>query len=395
MYPLLHSEDVIYLKKISFKLIKTDDIICFKKYGKLQTHRVIYKTDTYIITKGDNNLKADGRVYPRQIIGRVYQVKRNDEIFNPEDIYLFQSTLYFQEIVKITKALDKAGIDYVFLKGLPLHLYFEKTHPRRLYTDCDILINKEHTLTVISRLKKLGYIQISNDLNPIYHRLKDYDSQLLFYKPSQPIPIFLDVHVNAFVAIPQIGTLNYLYPNKLAQSINNDLLHNRVSEVIQGDIFQFPPLEEQIIFLSFNLFRDGYLGAYRYRLLKKLYQKLEKKKGGYSQLLIKIKKYKLENLIHPSVILLRKYFNFTAPSYFTESLYPTNIFRSQIHKLTLIDIFKTESRIEAGTNRFKLYFYLSQEPLIKKSLTFIQPKVLYGILWVLKTKLIKVNNLTG
>jgi len=129
MLPLLQANDVIYYRQTTFSRCKTNDLIMAKKNGQLFTHRVIYKTKKYLITKGDNNLQSDGKIYPRQIIAKVYQIKRNGKIFHPENLYLFQSTLYFQEIVKIKRAFEKEKIDFVFLKGLPLHLYFKGKHP--------------------------------------------------------------------------------------------------------------------------------------------------------------------------------------------------------------------------------------------------------------------------
>jgi len=67
-------------------------------------------------------LESDGKIHPQQIIRKVYQVKRDGRIFDPESLYLLQSTLYFQEIVKIKKAFEREGIGFVFLKGLPLHI---------------------------------------------------------------------------------------------------------------------------------------------------------------------------------------------------------------------------------------------------------------------------------
>jgi Peptidase S24-like. len=138
MLPILRPNDIVYFKKIPFLKIKVNDLIIFKKKNQLITHRVIYKTKKYLITKGDNNPNSDGKIYPKQILGRVYQVKRNGQIFKPETFYLIQSTHYFSEIVKIKNEFDKENINYVFLKGLPLHLYFEGTHPKRLYADCDV-----------------------------------------------------------------------------------------------------------------------------------------------------------------------------------------------------------------------------------------------------------------
>ena len=92
MLSFLQPNDVIYYKKINYGVIKINDIIFFKKEGKFLTHRVIYRANNCFITKGDNNLRSDGKIYPHQIIGKAYHVKRNRKIFNPEDVYLLQLT---------------------------------------------------------------------------------------------------------------------------------------------------------------------------------------------------------------------------------------------------------------------------------------------------------------
>ncbi|MGB9707692.1 MAG: signal peptidase I, partial [Microgenomates group bacterium] len=91
MFPLLQENDIVFFKKIPFSKIKINDIIVFKKNSQLITHRVIYKNKKYLITKGDNNPKSDGKIFSKQIIGKVYQIKRNGQIIKPETLYLIQS----------------------------------------------------------------------------------------------------------------------------------------------------------------------------------------------------------------------------------------------------------------------------------------------------------------
>ncbi len=95
MYPLLLDGDILYLKKIKFSKIRVNDIITAKDSIRYFTHRVIYKGKNYVVTKGDNNPITDKKVYAKDIIGRVENVKRQGNIFNPEQIYLLQSSLYF------------------------------------------------------------------------------------------------------------------------------------------------------------------------------------------------------------------------------------------------------------------------------------------------------------
>lgn len=80
MFLLLKSGDTLYYRCILFKKCKINDLILVQKNKNLFP----------IVTKGDNNLTSEGKIYPKQIIGRVFQIKRNGKIFNPENIYLIQ-----------------------------------------------------------------------------------------------------------------------------------------------------------------------------------------------------------------------------------------------------------------------------------------------------------------
>lgn len=133
--------DILYFKKVPFKTIKTNDLIVIKKRETF-AHKVIYRQEKYLITRGNNNTISDGEIYPDQIIGKIYKIRRGNSIIDIEDTYLIQSTQYFQEIVKTKHVLEKENIDFIFLKGLPIHLFYEKYHPRRIYVVCDVLIDK-------------------------------------------------------------------------------------------------------------------------------------------------------------------------------------------------------------------------------------------------------------
>ncbi|MBI5122615.1 S24/S26 family peptidase [Candidatus Roizmanbacteria bacterium] len=67
MLPILHPNDVVQYRKINFKQIRINDIILVRKNKRLFTHRIIYKTDKYLVTKGNNNLESDGKIYPLQV----------------------------------------------------------------------------------------------------------------------------------------------------------------------------------------------------------------------------------------------------------------------------------------------------------------------------------------
>src|SRR5690554_3546362 len=99
MYPLLHDQDVVYFHPISFSNIKVDDIVIARYKELFLTHRVIYKSTNYVVTKGDNNYRSDGHIDKNDIIGKVDYVIRKGKKIDPEHLYLIQSANYFKEIV--------------------------------------------------------------------------------------------------------------------------------------------------------------------------------------------------------------------------------------------------------------------------------------------------------
>jgi len=157
MLPLFGKDNIVYFDSINKRRLQINDIVFVKKSKDFFVHRIIYKNSDYFITRGDNNLKSDGKIKHNQIIAKVKKIKKGKNTYTPENIYLLQSAYYFKEILKIKKLFEMNNVSYVFLKGLPLHLYFEGNHPRRLYTDCDVLIGKKDFDKAKKILSQSGY----------------------------------------------------------------------------------------------------------------------------------------------------------------------------------------------------------------------------------------------
>ena len=115
--------------------VKVNDIVLVFKKNRFFVHRLIHKRGKTIVTRGDHNLSSDGQFRERNLLGKVVGVKRGNNRINIENMNLIQSTLYFAEAVKISGKFQKKGIKMIILKGLPLHLFIEGTHPKRLYAD--------------------------------------------------------------------------------------------------------------------------------------------------------------------------------------------------------------------------------------------------------------------
>lgn len=385
MYPLLHNGDIVYLKKTAFGRLKVNDIICFKKYGILQTHRIIYRADKYLITKGDNNFKADGRVYERQVIGRVYQVKRGDEIFDPEDIYLVQSTLYFQEIVKIKKAFEKAGIDFVFLKGLPLHLYYEKAHPRRLYADCDILIDRDDLVKIDKIFNNFLYKRERRHENSSLKKIRSTYVELSYFSTIQRLPLTFDIHLEPAFLTYHRGKFNKIYPQKTVDAFTQRLLAKKQSLQILGETFPVLSDADFVIYLALHIFHHQFKGLYRLMFLDIVLRSYSQDKNStLHELLMTIQEtstaYHLQPFIYPCFLLLDNYFQNPIAKQILKRIHPTQKKMKTINTIVSNYNFDLDNVNSNSISRFSYLFSLSLTPFYKKMLVFFEPSVFLSLL---------------
>jgi len=381
MIPLLQPYDMIYFKKISFNLLKINDIVTIQLKNKLITHRIIYKTNNYLITKGDSNHQSDGKIYPRKIVGKVYQVKRNGKVFNPEDLYLIQSTQYLQEIFKIKTVFENEKIDFVFLKGLPLHLYFEKTYPRRIYADCDVLVNKKDFLKAEKIIKKFGYRKTDS---------KDKKVENNYFKIINGFSVVFDIHLEPAFLMTQFSGLEALYPQKLIDQLTEELLKNKKKVKVNGETFLILNTYYLILYLALHLFHHNFRGAFRYQFLDTVIKKNRLSINDWQKIASTINEYKLGNFVYPVFILLKKYYQSPIPKSFLKTIKPHNFMNiMNFINFKNLNIFDDEPRIRAGITRFKNLFFLSPNPWWKKVMIFLNLQVIYSILWVVVKRLFR------
>ncbi len=384
MWPILHDEDVIYFRKVNFSKIIINDIICFKDKKHLVTHRVIYKSKNFVITKGDNNPVSDGKIKKERILGRIYSVKRGEKKFNIDDPYLFQSSIYFEEIKRVAGLFSRAGINYVILKGLPLHLLLDKKHPRRIYADCDIIIEKKDILRAKKVFRNEGYRRVDVSLSKRHKRIKDKISEESFVKNISNYPIIFDIHSEAAFMMTQLGKLEYLYPQKLLDNFSQSLINNRRIVEIEGTKFPLLSREDQIIYLFLHLFHHNFRGAYRYDILVKLLAK----KFDEVALINTINKYKLNNFVYAGLMLLQKYYPNKKYKEMSELMgVLEGIKRFVGQEILTTKIFDDEERIGGGVRRFLLLFYLSPRPIFIRLFTVFNKQVIYSIWWVFLNKI--------
>ena len=389
MFPFLMDADVLYVKRTPFSKLSINDFVTFLENKKFITHRIIFKSrlglKPYIITKGDANLQPDKKVVPKQILGKVYKIKRAGAIFDPEQIYLFQSTLYFNEILKVKKVFEKNNIELVFLKGLPINLYLEKTHPKRIYADCDLLIKKQEFNKVSRILKKLGFSTIETTITKTHAKLRTKEPEVSFSKTIDNIRITLDIHLEAAFLIHTLGKMDSIYPQVLIDKLTEAFLKEKKVIRIYNENFFILPTENLIIYLALHLFHHNLRGYYRYNLISKV---LTKNKVDFNLMAEKIYEYNLRNFIYPVFILLIKYYKIPIPKKFLNRILPSaGKIRYINNHILNIDIFSEEFRVDSGIERFKFFFHLSPVNPYLKYFIFLQPGVLYTILWILKSRI--------
>lgn len=390
MYPLLHDGDVVTYKKTLFPKLVENDLVLIKQKNKYITHRIVYITKTYAVTKGDSNTEADGKIKPSQILGKVVSVKRAGKSFDPEALYLMQSTLYFQEIVRIKSALEKKKIEYVFLKGLPVHLYYEKTHPRRMYADCDLLVERNKGVELSTLFRKHGYSMSSSSLWKDIPVLNKENVEISFYKKVNSYFIVFDIHTEVHFLLNQKNSLNSLYGIKKATRLTDLFLNKIVGTIINGERFYILPHNLEFLYLLLHFIRHGYRGAFRFSFIIVVLKRIMKSKNQMSSLRHVTYEFCLHDFIYPVFLLVNKYFkNIDLRDRFAAKGVKIPIYkRWYIEKYILSqDIFSDKERIGTGISRFIDAFVLSPYPWYRKLFVFLEPQVILTILWVLWKKL--------
>lgn len=382
MYPVLFDGDVVKVRKTSASRLRTNDIICFKAHKKLVTHRIVYAGKNYVITRGDYAFQGYEKVPFKNILGRVESYRRNGITCNIDDIYLVQSSLYFNEIIVLGKLLKEKKIDFVVLKGLPLHLYVEKKHPRRLYMDCDILISSKSRTKVKRILENLGYTKIVDDFSGGEFEHKGRIIEESFLKNISSYPVKFDVHYEAAFLLTQIGNLENIYPQKLIKEFSKNLLRNKQNVAILGKEIPILSNEHQVLYLALHLMHHNFRGGYRYELLDKVLGK----HFDIDRVFTDIRRFKLDTYIYASVRMLDKYYPSAGSKEMLRLLSASPILGWYVEKHILnTNIFRDEERVKEGIQRFLRLFFLSPQPFIYRVLVLGNEEVLGAVFWVLKS----------
>ena len=355
--PLILPGDKPVVKKAT--KYKVDDIVVFNKSGRLIAHRIIYipPSRKYFITKGDNKLKADGKIKKSQILGKVEAIKRNGQIIRLSHFYLLQSSVYLEQLKKINKAFIKNNISYIILKGLPLHIHFNHAPPQRIYFDADLLIERRDLRKTTKILNKLGYKKIQ----PILFGKKIRSPlQISFIKKTKPFHTTIDLHLEPSIGFVKLGKLNQLLPS--IKPFQKHLFSN--INLVSVNKTKLPILETEtlIISLLLHLFHHNFQGAHRIHFINSL---IINQKIDWS-IIVKISyKFKLENLVYPGLLTLKRYYQTPIPYGKISPTFGQKLISCTIIKL--ISSFNSARKTQEGIKRFVFLVLLSPAPLLQKS----------------------------
>lgn len=348
MSPLVFPGDIPVVKKA--KKYKENDLAAFVKGKRLVVHRVVFapKSKDYLILKGDNNQKSDGKVSLKQVLGRVEQVRRNGKTVDIDHLYLAQSSSYFEEIRKFSKEFK---VDYVVLKGLPLHLKFLNESPKRLYFDIDILINKKDLERAKGELKKLGFKEA---VKPLFAK-KQKPTQISLVKEKRPFPVIIDLHTEPAIALTQLPGSNKLVFN--LEEFQKEIFKGK-RKINMGGV-ALPVLDAEILFtyLLLHLFHHNFKGMHRMRFIAQL---ASKNPINWNKLAIIINKHRFNNFIFPALLITQKYTDLSIPLSFKNRIKPKP-FIVFLAKATsqLTNPFNRQRRVLEGLRRLFLLLLLS------------------------------------
>jgi hypothetical protein len=285
--------------------------------------------------------------------------------------------------------LGKAKIPFIFLKGLPLHLYFGETHPRRIYADCDILIPKTALSKVDRAFKKCGYKKRNTAL---FDGLKMHEKnkpEISYYKSIHGFVVEFDVHLELVFMMTQTGRLNELYPSRLIASLSNRFIKEKLTISINGESFPIPSQDNLFVYLLLHAFHHNFSGAHRYDFITTVNKN---HKLNFKQIAKVVNEYRLNNFVYPSLYILGKYYDFQFPKNFLNEIYPSkSVVEYTKRHVNLKEIVNNRNRISNGELRFINLFYFSPMPLTRKLEIFSNPLIARTIIWILMQKFHKVT----
>jgi hypothetical protein len=289
----------------------------------------------------------------------------------------------------VKKAFEAQNLNFVLLKGLPLHLYYENKHPRRIYADTDILVKRKDYSKIKKIFNKLGYTYKNPKETDIQTGLRHKITEFSFFKYFNGFMIDWDVHFEIKFTMSHLKVIEKLYSSEYISSMTNELFSEGKTVHIGGQQITILSKEHLFIYLLLHLFRHNFKGSYRYELLKNV---LKKERLDYGKAELMVQKYKLGNFIYLPMLLLNKYYENPVPGFFVKKA-GENVNQASVNtQLKKIDIFDDEHRVESGIERFRNMLFYSPVSLIEKVRIILNPTFNFALTKSFISKLRLVRN---
>lgn len=354
MAPLILPTDKPVVKKS--KSYRLNDIVVFRKEGRFIAHRIIYiYPDGSFQTKGDNNLKSDGKIKRGRILGKVEKVIRGSQSISLTHVYLSQSSTYLRELSLLNKALRKAKIAHLLLKGLPLHLAYGGRLPQRLYFDADILVTRKDFPKVERIFAKLGFAPIKPEL--LGKKVAGF-SQISFVKKVAPFAVVIDLHFSPGVGFTKATDLNRLIPSL---SLYTKGLFAGAKEVrVEENLYPMLAKEDLVLYLLLHLFHHNYQGIHRVEFIDRL---IRTSRPDMDIVVSKARKYGFEYFIYPSILVVNRFFKTIGLPENLKPSYPVRLIAKLVQDSSIFD---EDKKAVEGIKRFLFTFCLSRVSIFTK-----------------------------
>lgn len=297
-------------------------------------------------------------------------------MINRSDFYLFQSNIYWREIVKLTNYLRKHHIGFVFLKGLPVYFFYSKGFPKYRFADCDILIDPIDKHRTASVLNKLNFQPKETSLSTIQKYFRTDEVETMYVKYVSGFPVVFDVHYTIPLSNIQTGRIDSLYPKKSIKELGVFFLKQSRMRRVKGVPVPLMKHVPQTVYLLINFYHHNFLGIYRARFLKKIASTCSLRE--WRQICLITDRYNLQGFVYSSLFVLKRQKRVSLPKFVVSkcsqyaSLHRIFFYFVLLSSRSLIE----EDRIKTAVRRFLYFFYLSPGPFYKKIVSLFHPTVL-------------------
>ena len=369
MEPLLHDGNIVFYRKTPFSSLKQNDIVIVYKNKKYVTHRVIYTSELYVITKGDNNNFIDGKIKPSQIVGRVYKIRRGTDMFPVDTLSLVQNASYLQEIHHITKIFQKKDIDFVFLKGLPLYFYYTKHMPQRIFADCDLLVSEKDFVRAKALLLQRGYKQQTQPR--LFSRLFNQFVMEEDFFLNRRFPITIDLHKRPFSYIRKLDFPDSLYPKKLMDEFTRELLRTKRWVTVDSITIPIPQQDYLLLFLAVHFFTHTMKMVHRLWLIKEVIRKDKKNRESWHSFLKLCDRYKLGFMVYPGLYFINKLYDKPIPHSVIRSLKPDKYYVDRVYHLKTSLVFDERIDLSRVLHKVTISWVFSPQPVYNRLRLFV------------------------